>query len=258
MEGDPVELKSQKQFFLLDKGVERWRQRRLEEAVSRRFRHLTEEIWSRENQALEEFSEGPSPAARKSNRLKVGKLRQSNHIRTVRWWLERTGQPLPLTTFDLLELHQLLWNGLIIDAGKFRSASDPPSEDADAREERSLLSLLIGEAMTWFASPSFTQIHPVEQTALILIRLVDLSPFSGGNDTTARIFSNYGLLHGGYPPFVVSAAKAPQYMAARKEAAQFSTQKMVDLIAASVGMSLGFCLGETAIIDPFPVLHDLP
>lgn len=250
-----MELKSQQQFLSLEQELEKWRQSRFEEPISKRFQLLTEETWARENLAVEEIWGASVHDPSWANGTAPAILRQKNHILAVRWWLEQAGQKQALTVADLLELHRLLWTGLTDSAGFFRKESILACGETPDEIEAGWIPSLVANALDWFATEGFRQIHCVEQTALVLLRLLDLRPFSVGTDTTIRIFASHFLLQAGYPPFLLSSAQVPQYMAALNAAVQFDTQGIVDFIASSVGNSLAFCLGESSHLNPFPIIR---
>jgi len=83
--------------------------------------------------------------------------------------------------------------------------------------------------MTWVNAESFTQIHPIEQCALAMTRIVDVWPFEFGNLTTALVFGNVALRNAGLTPFFV----LPDYRSEfEKTIAQAMTIDMQPLINA--------------------------
>jgi len=98
--------------------------------------------------------------------------------------------------------------------------------------------------LEWFNSDSFHEMHEVEKTALILIKLIDIWPFEEGNGRTLRLFANFFLLKSGYPPAIIPSDKAPQYAAAIQNSFRFHTQPLIDLLTEAVLQGLRYCLAE--------------
>ncbi len=82
--------------------------------------------------------------------------------------------------------------------------------------EAELVGPVIDNALGWFQSESFAQMHEVEKSALMLIKLLDVQPFDDANGRTLRLFSNFFLLKAGYPPAVIPASQASEYALALK------------------------------------------
>ena len=110
--------------------------------------------------------------------------------------------------------------------------------------EAELVGPVIDNALGWFQSESFAQMHEVEKSALMLIKLLDVQPFDEANGRTLRLFSNFFLLKAGYPPAIIPASQASEYALAVQSALRFDTQPIIDVIADATDRSLRWCLGE--------------
>jgi len=103
---------------------------------------------------------------------------------------------------------------------------------------------LVENALDWFRTESFHQMHEVEKMALMLAKLVDIHPFEEANGRTIRLVSNFYLLKAGYPPAVISASRASEYAIAIRSAMCFHTQPIIDLLTEALHQALAFCLNE--------------
>jgi len=152
-----------------------------------------------------------------------------------------------------LELHGLVISGNP-QQGTLRNARIKPLVDYHQPVESEILAELVANALQWFGSDSFYEIHEVEQGALSLIKLLDLLPFQQENGKTLRLAANFFLLRSDFPPAVIAADRAEQYRSAIGNALKMDTQPLVDLLAASVLESLCHCLGEAAQTLAFTIL----
>jgi Fic family protein len=145
---------------------------------------------------------------------------------------------------DLLELHRALLSDVNPQAGQFRQQSATPLAPGHEPTEAELVGPVIDNALGWFQSESFGQMHEVEKSALMLIKLLDVQPFDDGNGRTLRLFSNFFLLKAGYPPAIIRTSQASEYALAVQSSLRFDTQPIIDLIADAADRSLRWCLGE--------------
>ena len=129
----------------------------------------------------------------------------------------------------LLQVHRLLFPGRP-DAGALRSravAGIYPGQDCP---EPAHISRSLDNFETWLSAESFGDIHPVQQAALTLTRLVDIWPFDFGNRTTAVVFSNRFLTRAGYPPFFVLPGQIGEFEQILAQAIRIETEPLVRAI----------------------------
>jgi Fic family protein len=149
-----------------------------------------------------------------------------------------------LSGADLLELHRVLLSGVHPRAGAFRRQDATPLAQGHEPIEAELVGPVVDNALGWFQSESFAQMHEVEKSALMLIKLMDIQPFDEANGRTLRLFSNFFLLKAGYPPAIIPASQADHYALAIQCSLGFDTQPIINLIAEGTDRSLRWCLGE--------------
>lgn len=93
-------------------------------------------------------------------------------------------------------------------------------------------------ACAWFAAGSFLELHPAEQAALVLLRLLEIRPFEHSNDRAAVLAGSLFTLRRALPPIIVGPELEPRFRAAIEEGLSISTRPMVELIAEALETSL--------------------
>ncbi len=248
------ELKSRRQFLAMQPLLEKWRLGKASGPARERFLQLIGPGWAAENIALDYAGEITGLSDSMKNQYR--QLRE-NHLAAVGWWYEKALRLEPLTSADLAHLHQRLFAGVDPAAGKYRQEKFPSQAgQSECSIEAELIPGLLENAMGWFESESFQQIHEIEKTALVLIRLMDLLPFVKGNGIAARVFSSYYLLRSGYPPALIPSSLASQYAVAIQNALHYDTQGIIDLIAQAVTNGLADCVGQTKLANPFRIIEN--
>lgn len=99
-------------------------------------------------------------------------------------------------------------------------------------------------ACRWFSADSFAELHPIEQAAIVLLRLIELQPFDQFNERTALVAASLFTLRSELPPIIVRPQSQIAYRAALDEGNQMNTKPMVELVAESVDESLSETVGR--------------
>jgi fido (protein-threonine AMPylation protein) len=207
-----------------------------------RFQQLTGLDWAEHNYGLDE---GCDEALSEAATLHCsGVYKPQAHKDAVQLLLRLADEKEFLGGDDLLELHRALLSDVSPQAGQFRQQSATPLAPGHEPTEAELVGPVIDNALGWFQSESFGQMHEVEKSALMLIKLLDVQPFDDGNGRTLRLFSNFFLLQAGYPPAIIPTSQASEYALAVQSSLRFDTQPIIDLIADAADRSLRWCLGE--------------
>jgi Fic family protein len=136
---------------------------------------------------------------------------------------------------DLLTLESLL--KLRSEEGLRRSEGDASRAILPPRPEH--LAATIRSACFWFSAESFLELNPVEQSAIALLRLIEIQPFDDRNDSTALAASSLFLIRNHLPPVIVRADRIPAYRSAVEESCESNTRPMVELIAEATERTLG-------------------
>ena len=136
-------------------------------------------------------------------------------LRELERFVAAEGRTAALNADLIRRLHQPL------DPAEFKSATRDPR----------IVAASIELACRWFNADSFLQLHPVEQSGIALLRLVEIRPFAERNDGTARIAASLFTIRSGLPPLIISKDRAGAYEQAVAEGLRVSTRPMVELIA---------------------------
>jgi len=156
-------------------------------------------------------------------------------LNTVEELAGAEGGHAPLTTALLLKLHGMLGSGpsgVTTDADAGADADREPATGLGAIEP------IIDAACHWWTAESFLELHPVEQAAIVHLRLMDMNPFKELTQRVSVLASSNFLLRAGLPPLIVPAAMVPPYRNALAEARRTNTQPTVELFAESTERTL--------------------
>ncbi len=248
------ELKSRRQFLAMQPLLKKWESEKASGPARERFLQLIGPGWATENIALDYG--GEITGMQESMKNQYRRLME-NHQDAGIWWYAKANGKEPLQSADLARLHERLFAGVDPTAGKFREEKIPShSGQSEFSIEAELIPALLENSLGWFTSESFQQIHEIEKTALVLIRLMDLLPFAKGNGIVARVFSSYYLLRSGYPPALIPSSLTSQYAMAIQNALHYDTQGIIDLIAQAVTNALAYCVGQPRPTDPFQIMEN--
>ena len=250
--GNGFELKTRRLFAGIIGQRDRWVQRQEAPGAEARFGRLTGDIWAGHNCALDAAGEGagPQPESWENERRR----QQACHVKACRWFLETVRQSEIPTATDLRQLHSRIMGEADGRLSDYRQAPAAPLVEDHDPTEGELVPDLVDTALQWCQADSFSEMHEVEQAALVLLKLTDIQPFDRHNGMTLRLFSNFFLLRAGYPPAVIRSELAGRYWLAVQKALCYQTGPLVELLTESVAFSLGYCLEETPSPPPFVVL----
>ena len=237
------ELRTRHQFAGLIERRDRWILIRDQPEARARFEQLTGSEWARQNHGLELLADAALGKNESSDDSLIDSQLQ-RHIAAVQTVLRFADEKEFLSGDDLLELHRVLVSGVHARAGEFRHQDAAPLAQGHEPTDAELVAPVVDNALGWFQSESFAEMHEVEKSALMLIKLMDVQPFDEANGRTLRLFSNFFLLKAGYPPAVIPASQADQYVLAIQRSLGFDTQPIIDLISEATDRSLRWCLGE--------------
>ncbi|MGL4392351.1 MAG: Fic family protein, partial [Fusobacteriaceae bacterium] len=67
----------------------------------------------------------------------------------------------------------------------------------------------------WYNSDK--SFHPVEKSAELHGKFIDIHPFADGNGRTARLLLNFELMSQGYPPIIIEREEREEYFVALNE-----------------------------------------
>ena len=151
----------------------------------------------------------------------------------------------PLVDLDVNDLEHIHGSLLSPADNLYREA--PTSQLAPAHQP--LDPVMIQRAMErffeWVRSPSFGEMHAVEQATVSQLRLNEIHPFARYSGLTSSAFSYYFPLAAGYLLPLYQIDGLPEYQEALSQAFAFSTQELVRLNAEACERAYDCALEES-------------
>ncbi len=123
-----------------------------------------------------------------------------------------------------------LYHSLVPEpSGDYRSEEVQPLTTSHVPLAPSGIASALDRFFEWVRSPSFSEMHPVQQMTLSQIRLCEIYPFSRHCQVTISIFSSYFLLAQVFLPPLYRIDQSSDFHRALEQAFLFSTQPLIDL-----------------------------
>src|SRR6185369_10967242 len=152
-------------------------------------------------------------------------------LRMIEALIQSRGREAELTPDLLLNLNS---------GGSLRTTAGNPSRAIKPEH----LAEAIEGACRWYAAESFSELHPVEQASIVLLRLIEIQPFENANERTALLAASLFTLRRELPPINISPELETTFRAALAEGFQMNTKPMVELIAESLERTIIRTLDE--------------
>jgi hypothetical protein len=133
----------------------------------------------------------------------------------------------------LLQVHGLLFPERA-GAGQLRRSEAPRLYRGQDCAPPEFIERALDNLEEWLAAESFTQIHPIEQCALAMTRVIDVWPFEFGNLTVALVFGNLPLRNAGLGPFFVLPVHRAEFEKAVGQAMTIDMQPLINAIYRTV------------------------
>ncbi|MDA2927752.1 Fic family protein [Acidobacteria bacterium AH-259-G07] len=133
----------------------------------------------------------------------------------------------PVGDLDQANLLQL-YNFLVADEpNPYRQSPLEPLTSTHAPLDPWMVPRAIERFFEWVQSPSFAEMHAVEQMTVAQIRLYEIYPFAKYSGITVSAFSYYFLVADGYLVPLYETRELPEFHQALKQAFAFSTEDLV-------------------------------
>ena len=129
-----------------------------------------------------------------------------------------------LDSTDLLHLQELL---VPDQENSYRQSSSQPLTSTHEPVDPALIPGAMDRFFEWVRSPSFADLHAVEQMSLSQMRLYEINPFSHYSPLIVSLFSHYFLLKGEYLVPLYEVEELPKFYQALEEAFQLSSEALV-------------------------------
>lgn len=165
---------------------------------------------------------------RSGYQIDEGRIREAAGL-TSSW----AGDPeAEMSAERLLETHRVL-AGTSPPEDLLRKTEPLPINSMHDPTPAILLPRMLDNAFDWFTTPGFNELHPVEQAAVVYLRLLDLHPFPTHTETTALIAAGFYTERKNLPPLIVFADETTlaRHENALEAAFRMLTQPLVEFFA---------------------------
>jgi len=126
-------------------------------------------------------------------------------------------------------------------AGAYRTSNVIITGSDHRPPDASEVSMLMKELLTW-VKENKNKLHPIELSALLHHKLVNIHPFFDGNGRTARLIMNIILLQTGYPLVVVLKNDRRKYYDTLSKADKNDPASFIRFVAQAVERSMNMYL----------------
>lgn len=130
---------------------------------------------------------------------------------------------------SLIALHRRLFEGQP-GAGQFRKTALAAVFRGQDCPEPEYIGQSLDNFVAWFGTDGFGELHPIQQTALALTRLIDIWPFAIGNRTAGVVYANQFLTRSGIPPFFILPGEQREFDEILAHAISMQTEGLVRAI----------------------------
>ncbi len=160
----------------------------------------------------------------------IDERRMFDAARLVSSWADETDAKL--TVERLFELHRVLISAFPGE-DVLRKSEPLPINAMHDPTPALLLPRMLDNAFDWFTTPSFGELHAVEQATVVYLRLLDLHPFPSLTETTALLAASFYTERAGLPPLIVFAddATLARFTNVLEAAFRILTQPLVEFFA---------------------------
>lgn len=142
----------------------------------------------------------------------------------------------------ILDVHSMMMNGLSEEAGQIRTGLIAPLSANHEPPDPTAIESAMLNLLEWTSADSFLELHPVQQMALVLVRLLDIYPFTDGTPRTSRVVANHYLMSAGFPPAIFLSREAVLYGEAIEAGLAMDTTRLTARIVDAISRTLDYCL----------------
>jgi Fic family protein len=153
-------------------------------------------------------------------------------------WLFAQNEVVELDSEVLKTIHFKMAAGLSAEAGKFRSREAAPLFLNHDPSDPAVVPSAVDRLLGWITADSFAELHPIQQSALTLIRLLDIVPFREGSGRTSRVAANLFLVRADFPPAIFPQGQFEDYGRAIEAGFNMDTTPLTHLITSILNQTL--------------------
>ncbi|NNJ11164.1 Fic family protein [Chloroflexales bacterium ZM16-3] len=176
-------------------------------------------------------------------------LEATNHASAVRALLTMADGNTPLSSEIIRDLHRLVTDRLLDEAGAWRTGAVSIRGSALQPPPASRVPALMDEWLAWVEGAG-RGYGPVERAAIAHHGFVAVHPFRDGNGRTGRLLLNLLLLRTGFPPALLLQEWRLGYLEALSQADRGRYGPLLNLIGRAVEIGLDLYLEACAAAPP--------
>jgi fido (protein-threonine AMPylation protein) len=233
MSSQDFHLVKQGMFYVMDERLRAFQARQGDSSVKGRYESILADEWAVNDCRLDAVAASDFERA------------VENHQNATALMLSRPVIGL-LDMAIIRDVHSMMAFGLSEEAGVFRDKEMSPLFENHVPVESAAIEAALTHLVEWTSADSFAELHPIQQTALVLIRLLDIYPFPDATPRTCRLLANGYLLGAGFPPAIFWPENGNEYQQAVQAGLVMDTSKLTAVLANSLTHIFDLCLEETA------------
>src|SRR5215471_2395842 len=132
-----------------------------------------------------------------------------------------------LTTDLLLKIH----DPFLDDPARPGQCNDAPGAEGD---QPAGAMVRVGAFCQWVDADSFKELNALEQSAIVVLRLLEIRPFEEGNIGSALGAGSLFTMRAGWPPIIIPEPLRKRFNPAVGEGLKMNTRPLIDLFAESI------------------------
>jgi Fic family protein len=140
-----------------------------------------------------------------------------------------------ITLETVQKIHETLTRGILEEAGRYRTKNvritGAPKTPPSYQKVGQMMEELLEEI-------DKTRTHPLETSAILHHRFVEIHPFTDGNGRTARLLQNLYLMSHGYPPIILRKEDRLRYYQYLRSADKGNLRPFINFTAKAADESL--------------------
>jgi len=147
----------------------------------------------------------------------------------------------PISQKVIQQLHKIVTEGLLEDAGKYRTTNVRIAGSAATSPSYvKIVSLIDG----YIKNITKFDLEPIKKAAFIHHEFVLIHPFADGNGRVARLLTNLFLMQNGYPPIILKQEDRGKYYLTLQKADKGNISPFATFIAQAVNEALMYYLSS--------------
>lgn len=150
--------------------------------------------------------------------------------------IEKLAKGKKKITHEIIQqIHEAVTKGILEEAGKYRTKNVRITGAPKSPPDFSKIPKLMDELIK---SIEKDKLNPIDKSAYLHHKFVEIHPFVNGNGRAARLLTNLYLIQKGFPPIVLKVEDREKYYKALRSADKGELTSFVNFIAKAVNEAL--------------------